>query len=586
VATHTIHNAASRRAGSGREQSYCAEEWLRHPLLGAVPFFDLAHFLLWSVGLNWRQGSSIMQNLRPVLVLLLACLYGAPAGAVPAPRDVVMYEVNLRAFSEAGDLAGVTARLDEIQALGANTLWLMPIHPIGQIEMKGELGSPYSVADYGAVSSEYGALADLTTLVDQAHQRGMYVLMDWVANHTAWDNPWITNTDWYTQDAQGEIIHPAGTNWTDVADLNYNNQAMRSAMIGEMQYWVSQVGIDGYRADAADWVPFDFWQQAIPAVRSSTTRPLLMLAEGGRNDHYAAGFDMTFGWNFYNTVKSVFIYGSSATDLYATHDAVFDNVPAGNSVLSFTTNHDESAWDATPVQLFGGLDASLAAYAVTVAYGGTPLVYNGQEIGWDQIVPFFSKTPLDWTTGQDTADWYAQLLGIRADHPAMREGTLTDQSTSEVAVLMREYGGDQVITMVNTRNSSRFVFVPDEWQGVWFDLFTGLERDLTLSQFLAPHEVLILGKTAGLFGDLDGDGFVGIADLNMILGNWNQTVPPGDPLADVSGDGFIGIEDLNIVLGNWNAGTPPGDASTHIPEPGTVAAMGLVGLTLIRRRPA
>jgi len=521
-----------------------------------------------------------------VPVLILVCLVTAHAQAVPAPSDVVMYEVNLRAFSQAGNLAGVTARLDDVQALGANTLWLMPIHPIGQINMKGELGSPYSVRDYGAVSSEYGALSDLTTLIDAAHQRGMSVLMDWVANHTAWDHPWISaHPDWYTQDAQGQIIHPPGTNWTDVADLNYASQAMRSAMISEMQYWVTDVGIDGYRADVADGVPFDFWQQAISAVRGSTTRPLLMLAEGSRNDHYAAGFDLTFGWNYYNTVKSVFISGSPATALGAANASAFANVPAGKSILRFTTNHDESAWDATPVTLFGGLDASLAAYAVTVAYGGTPLVYDGQEIGWGPNIPFFSKAPLDWTTGQATADWYSQLLGIRGDHPALRDGTVTDQSSADVAMLMRESGDDRVLVLVNTRGQTSQVQVPAAWQGGWFDLFNGQAAALGTTRTLAPYEVLILGTAPVLAGDLDGDGFVGIGDLNLVLSNWNQPVPPGDPLADTNGDGFVGIDDLNTVLGNWNAGTPPPpEVLGNVPEPGTAGLVAVAGVLWTGRR--
>ncbi|MEZ6190610.1 MAG: alpha-amylase family glycosyl hydrolase [Phycisphaerales bacterium] len=499
-----------------------------------------------------------------------------------------MYEVNLRAFSQAGDLDGVTDRLDEIQSLGVNVLWLMPIHPVGQINSAGGLGSPYSVQNYHTVGSEYGTLSDLTTLIDEAHQRGMSVLMDWVANHTAWDHPWITtHPDWYTQDGQGNIIHPAGTNWTDVADLNYNNQAMRSAMISEMQYWVNDVGIDGFRTDTADFVPFSFWQQAITAVRAGTNRDLLMLAEGARNDHYAAGFDLTYGWDFYNAVKSVFNSSSPATLLQQTRASEFAVVPQGKGILQFTTNHDESAWDATPVELFGGLDASLAAYAVTVAYGGTPLVYSGQEIGREELLPFFTRDPLDWNTGQDTAQWYAQLLGARADHIALREGTMTDQSTNDVAMLLRESGDDQVIVLVNTRGQSRQVSIPAGWQGNWIDLMTGQSQSLSAQHTLAPYGVLILGTVPMLTGDINGDGFVGVADLNVILSNWNQTVPVGDKsqgdLAGI-GDGFIGVSDLNVVLGNWNAGTPPGvDAPGNVPEPATVLLLGVVTLRTLAR---
>ncbi len=507
--------------------------------------------------------------------VLVSCLVGltvwlcvVPVEAVPAPQDVVMYEVNLRAFSQAGDLAGVTARIDEIQALGANTIWLMPIHPIGQINIKGELGSPYSVQDYGVVSSEYGALSDLNTLVDAAHNRGMFVMMDWVANHTAWDHAWISsNPGWYTQNGQGQIIHPPGTNWTDVADLNFSNATMRSAMISEMQYWVSDVGIDGFRADAADFVPFDFWQQAIPAVRGATTRPLLMLAEGARNDHYTAGFDMTFGWNFYNTVKSVFISSNSATTLGEAHNTAQAQVPAGKSILRFTTNHDESAWDATPVTLFGGLDASLAAYAVTVAYGGSPLVYNGQEIGWGPNVPFFSKSPLDWTTGGATADWYTQLLGIREDHIALREGTLTDQSDSDVALLMREHAGDQVLVLVNTRNQASQIEIPSEWLGGWFDQFTGTAEQLTSLRTLNPYEVLILAATPpSVPGDFDVDGDVDGTDFLQ----WQRGNPP---LAS----------DLTKWQTNYGTAAALSASSAVVPEPAT-SIMLLLGLLLLNSR--
>lgn len=452
-------------------------------------------------------------KLCSVAGVLIGQLFAATVEALPAPDNVVMYEVNLRAFSQAGDLAGVTSRLDQIQSLGANVLWLMPIHPIGQERSVGQLGSPYSVRDYGAVSSEYGSLDDLKTLVGAAHSRGMSVLMDWVANDTAWDNPWITaHPDWYTHNAQGQIISPPGTNWLDVADLDYSNTDMRSAMISEMQYWVTNAGIDGYRADAADYVPFDFWQQAIPAVRGATQRPLLMLAEGARSDHYTAGFDLTFGWDFYGTVQSVFNSSAPATALGVSHTTTYAHVPAGKSILQFTTNHDESAFNATPVQLFGGLNASLAAYAVTVAYGGTPLVYDGQEIGWSQNIPFFSKSPLDWTTGQDTLAWYTKLLEIRKSHDALRSGTLTDMSSSDVAMLMRNEGSDQVLVLINTRNHASQVQVPAAWQGSWFDQFSGDVELLNSTETLGAYQVLILASAPPLAGDYNHDGIVDAAD--------------------------------------------------------------------------
>lgn len=509
---------------------------------------------------------------RSWLLGLVLSLCASIAQAVPAPEDVVMYEVNLRAFSQAGDLAGVTARLDNIQSLGANTLWLMPIHPVGQVNSVGGLGSPYSIMDYGVVSSEYGSLSDLTTLVTEAHSRGMFVLMDWVGNHTAWDHPWITtHPDWYSQNGQGEIIHPPGTNWQDVADLNYDSAAMRSAMISEMQYWVTDVGIDGFRVDAADFVPYDFWEQAIPAVRGATERPLLMLAEGARDDHYAAGFDLTWGFSFFTAVERVFNSSRPATDLVFRHNQEFSSVPAGKSILRYTTNHDESAWNATPPDLFGGLDASLAAYAAVVAYGATPLVYNGQEIGWSENVPIFSKSPLDWNTGQVTEAWYSQLLAVHNNHPALRAGSIDDRSNNNIAMLMRKTAEDQVLVLVNTRDFTSSIQIPTEWQGEWFDLLTDNAEQLTALFSLDPYEVLYLSPTpSGQPGDFDLDGDVDGADFLA----WQRGVSTNPP----SASDLVDWQDF------YSSSTPLSARSSAIPEPSALLLGVLAILTGLAAR--
>ncbi|MEM7681946.1 MAG: alpha-amylase family glycosyl hydrolase [Planctomycetota bacterium] len=428
-------------------------------------------------------------------------------------QDMVVYEVNPRAFSDEGSLDAVTARLDEIQSLGANTLWFMPLHPVGEVNRKGVLGSPYSISDYRAIGSEYGTLEDMQELVDAAHGRGMSVVMDWVANHTAWDHPWIdANPSWYTQNGAGQIVHPPGTDWTDVADLNFDNPAMRSAMIDEMKFWVQDVGIDGYRVDAADFVPFDFWQDAVAEVRAAADKPLLMLAEGGRSDHYDADFDLTYGWNFYGTAKSVF-NGGSATWLEDAHRAEFGNAPGDRSVLRFTTNHDETAWDAPPTEVFGSLEGSLAAYAATLAFGGVPLIYNGQEVGVDRNIQFFDRDPIDWDQNPEVRDWYQWALGVRADEEALRRGSVQDASNDDVVLVRREYNGEQVFALVNTRDYATGVFVPGTWQGEWTNLATDTLESLGFYRQLEPYEVVFLSGAsplpqyvvAGQFQDEQGD---------------------------------------------------------------------------------
>ena len=263
--------------------------------------FSLVFFLFLSfyIAISCKKDN----NTGPVPSLTGPEQYETPFTEVPATSDVVMYEINERAFSVSGDFAGILPRLDSIKALGVNVIWLMPIHPIGAIN---SVNSPYCVKNFMEVNPEYGSLEDLRTLVREAHNRKMAVILDWAANHTSWDNPWIQNKTWYTQDAAGNIIHPAGTNWMDVADLNFDNSLMRLEMIKALKYWVLAANVDGYRCDAADYVPFSFWKQAIDSLQKIPNRELILLAEGARNDHFSAGFKMNFGWSFYDKNVNVF----------------------------------------------------------------------------------------------------------------------------------------------------------------------------------------------------------------------------------------------------------------------------------------
>ena len=411
--------------------------------------------------------------------------YGTPFQDIPSLDEMAMYEINLRAFSTAGNLAGVRARLDDIKALGINVIWLMPIHPIGTIK---SVNSPYSVKDYKAVSPEYGTLNDLRALTDEAHAKGMAVMMDWIANHTSWDNAWISHGSWYTQDGSGNIIHPPGTNWEDVADLDFDNNTMRLAMIDAMKYWVLEANVDGFRCDYADGVPFDFWKQAIDTLNAVPNRDLIFLAEGNRPDHFNAGFDLNYAWDFYGQLINTFD-GQSANALHTKHVAEYQNVPVGKQKLRFTTNHDESAWNNSPITIFSGKQGALAASVAAIFMGGVPLLYCGQEVGRSSTTPFFTKSPINWNENPDMLQAYKDIMGLYGESDAARKGTIEDYSTNDVVMFTKTFGENQVLVIINTRDAGILALpVPGELNNhIWLDAFTNdtlqLGATIQLSNF-------------------------------------------------------------------------------------------------------
>jgi glycosidase len=401
-----------------------------------------------------------------------------------------MYEVNLRAFSSGGDLQGVINRLDQLKALNVNVIWLMPIYPIGQIN---SVNSPYCVKNYYEVGSEFGTLADLRTLTTEAHNRNMAVVVDWVANHTAWDNPWVTlYPEWYSQDGAGNIIIPSGTNWNDVADLNFSNATMRVNMIDAMKYWILEANIDGLRCDYADGVPYDFWNQAIDSLNTIPNRNLIFLAEGTRADHYAAGFQMTYAWDFYTSIKNVFA-GNTPSTIYTTNTSEYAGIPAGNRKLRFTTNHDQSAWEATPMTLFNGKAGATCASVITTYYNGVPLIYTGQEVGRVSTVPFFSNSPINWTVNLDMQQNYRDMLSFYSESAVSRYGTAVPYTANDVVCFKKVLNADQVLVIANVRNNTTNYAIPTALlNSTWTNAITGAPVTIGSSLSLSAYQYLIL----------------------------------------------------------------------------------------------
>ena len=410
--------------------------------------------------------------------------YGTPLVNVPDPNKACIYEVNLRAQSSEGTLQGVISKLQHIKSLGTNVIWLMPIYEEGSVN---SVGSPYCVKDYTKISPEYGTLADLRALTDQAHALGMAVILDWVANHTSWDHPWISaHPEWYSQNANGQIIIPPGTNWNDVADLNFNQAAMRAAQIDAMKYWVLEANVDGFRCDYADGVPFDFWTEAITALKALNKRDLLMLAEGTRSDHYQAGFDLTYSWNYYTALKNVWA-GTASSALTSIHQVELASLPSGKGKVRFTTNHDQSAWEASPMTLFNGKNGAIAASVANLFSGGTPLLYTGQEVGKTGTTPFFSNSTINWSANADMLAAYQKIYEVYNNFPAARVNNYSIYQLSNDLICWKKTSGSQnLLVLVNVRNTTINVSLPPALTGTFLNLISTQNETVGSAVQLTP----------------------------------------------------------------------------------------------------
>jgi glycosidase len=408
-----------------------------------------------------------MLNRLACHALMAVSLIATPAaGQAPARRTApdtswvarsALYEVFVRDFSRSGNFRGVIEGLDRIQSSGADVLWLMPIYPIGSLNRKGSLGSPYAVRDYRAFNPDYGNAADFRALVEAVHGRGMKVILDFVPNHTSPDHAWVKeHPDYYVRNERGEPSVPRDekgklTDWTDVAQLDYKNPALRREMIATMQYWLKEFAIDGFRVDVAGFIPIDFWRQAIPALRAAVPRPILLLAEWGDLEWNRAGYDLTYAWDSYKRLKDVW-KGAPASTFARRELPDMQAMPPGGMRMRFTTNHDETAWDNTPLEIFGGSKGARAAFVAMAFLPGRPLLYNGQEVESPQKLRLFERDPVAWNQPDAVRArvFYAGVLKLARTEPALLTGDLREVRTSAPKdVIAYRRGG--LLVLVNAR---------------------------------------------------------------------------------------------------------------------------------------
>jgi glycosidase len=410
----------------------------------------------------------IMVTLLISLILLSACSNASPsvekeaesdvvkqpvmAQRTPIPDwadDAVMYEVNIRQYTKEGTFRAFAEHLPRLQELGVDILWFMPIHPISKTNRLGSLGSYYAVDDYKAVNPEFGTAEDLRSLVDQAHEMGFKVILDLVANHTGWDHAWTANAGWHTTDEAGNIIHPAGTDWQDVADLNFANEEMQAAMVDAMRYWVEEFDIDGYRADYASGVPTPFWEKA--RAELETIKPVYMLAEDDQQiGLLSRAFNANYGWQLYNRMNRIAKGLGNAEQIRLYAERLADSYPAGTYPLNFTSNHDENSWTGTEYERLGDAAKTMAALSFTLP--GMPLIYSGQEAGLDRRLLFFDKDEIRWDD-LSMQSFYQSLVTLKHDNQALWNG----QAGGPYRTL--QSGDDRILAFERTKDDNTVVVI-------------------------------------------------------------------------------------------------------------------------------
>ena len=428
---------------------------------------------------------------RLALPLLAAAFAASPALAGPdyTPREVVevhnadwtadavLYQLNTRQFTSEGTFKAAQKQLPRLAAMGVDIIWLMPIHPIGEANRKGSLGSPYAVRDYRAVNPELGTEAEFRAFVDEAHRLGLKVILDWVANHSAYDNPLTqSHPEWYTRTPEGALTSPAGTDWSDVADFDYSQSGLRRYMTESLVHWVREFGIDGYRADVAGYVPTDFWETA--RAELDKVKPVFMLAEWEQRDLHARAFDATYGWGWKEAMQRLVKSGEGAGPIRGYYAGQLETWPHAAMRMVYTENHDQNSWDGVAAQIYG--PAYEAAIALSFVGSGLPLIYNGQESDNDRQLKFFERDPIVWREGRHAA-LFARLIALKTEARALHNGRfgaamveVPTNASADVYAFVRGEAGERVFAVFNLSPRPHAVaFAQARHHGSYTDTLSG-----------------------------------------------------------------------------------------------------------------
>jgi cyclomaltodextrinase / maltogenic alpha-amylase / neopullulanase len=414
-------------------------------------------------------------------------------------QNVAIYEANIRQHSPEGTFKAYEEYLPQLKEMGIGLIWIMPIQPIGEINRKGTLGSYYSISDYTAINPEFGTLDDFKSLVNKIHELDMHIIIDWVANHTAWDHPWVeSNPEFYTKDSTGNFVPPV-PDWADVIDLNYNNENLRKEMYNSMKYWIEECNIDGFRCDVAAMVPTDFWNNVTTDLNK--IKPIFMLAEATEPELHEAAFDMTYGWGMLGLINDIAKGNKTVEDLDAYFTQQKVDYPSDAYQMMFTTNHDENSWNGTVQERLGEAVETFAVF--TGVIGGMPLIYSGQEAGLDKPLEFFEKDSILWKE-HNLRGVYTKLFQLKKQNKAIWNGEaggmmvrLKSSNDKNIFSFTREKDEDKVIAFFNLSTTKYSFTIDDELLvGDYTNLFTDEKVELkkTESFNLESWEYIVLTK--------------------------------------------------------------------------------------------
>ncbi len=391
-----------------------------------------------------------------------------------------LYEVNLRQYTTAGTIKAFEQHLPRLAAMGVETLWMMPVTPIGIPRRLGSLGSYYACSSYVQVNPEFGNFRDFKRMVKKAHDLGMKVIIDWVANHSGYGHEWMeTNRDFYCLDENGSFFERNG--WEDVADLNYDNAHMRKSMIEAMKFWVKKCDIDGFRCDMAHLVPLDFWVQARTAL--DKVKPLFWLAETEELSYHEA-FDATYAWEWMHATEEYFGNGFTITYLDKVLYKYHDKYPAPSWKLFFTSNHDENSWNGTEIEKYGL--GALPLFVFSATWSGLALMYSGQELPNFKRLKFFDKDEIEWTADLKLENFYSTLFQLRKRNKAAggpNGAVVTNRiitASEKVLAYLRIHEGQEIVVILNFGADALDLNVNDHRvHGNFLEIFSGHAHNFT-----------------------------------------------------------------------------------------------------------